>query len=120
MGMLSRAASRVRQIGQCEGGVISDMPSGSRHTTTFRKLPMHAPSAKTNRITTTCWATDMLVCCSTGVSPVSVFQKKARARRPCHTSLASRAHSQHARDVHADLFHAQVRDLQLGGHHLAV
>jgi hypothetical protein len=29
--------------GHCDGGVASDSPRGSRHTTTFRKLPMIAP-----------------------------------------------------------------------------
>jgi hypothetical protein len=33
-------------LGQCDGGVISDSPRGSLHTTTFRKLPTHAPSRK--------------------------------------------------------------------------
>jgi hypothetical protein len=34
-------------LGQCDGGVMSDSPRGSRQTTTFRKLPTQAPKAKT-------------------------------------------------------------------------
>src|SRR5688500_1125763 len=46
IGTLSYHLSSRSHFGQCEGGVISDSPRGRRHTTTFRKLPMHAPSRK--------------------------------------------------------------------------
>src|SRR5262249_60464255 len=42
-GTLSRGATGVSQLGQCERGLTSDCPIGSRYTTTFRKLPMTAP-----------------------------------------------------------------------------
>src|SRR5689334_4366022 len=48
-GMLSYHGSSFSHLGQCDGGVTSDSPRGSRQTTTFKKLPMHAPS--TNRET---------------------------------------------------------------------
>jgi hypothetical protein len=49
-GMLSYQRSGVLHLGQCDGGVISDSPRGNRQTTTFKKLPMHAPRAKKKRM----------------------------------------------------------------------
>src|SRR6202035_5989698 len=48
--MLSYHLSVLLHFGQCEGGVARDSPRGSRHTTTFRKLPMQAPRAKKKMI----------------------------------------------------------------------
>src|SRR5437879_6955006 len=53
-GILSYHASGVLHFGQCDGGVTSDSPRGSRHTTTFKKLPTHAPSAKINGMNARC------------------------------------------------------------------
>src|SRR5437763_16573691 len=51
-GRLSYHLSRLLHLGQCEAGVTSDSPRGSRQTTTFKKLPIHAPSRnrKTGRV----------------------------------------------------------------------
>src|SRR4051812_24303829 len=54
-GMLSRQASRCSHLGHREGGVISDSSRGNRQTTTFRKLPMHAPRAKKKQMKMRCW-----------------------------------------------------------------
>src|SRR5689334_5701188 len=66
-GMLSYHLSGLLHLGQCDGGcdnpsiVFSSGPNtersfgscsicGKRQTTTFKKLPTHAPSAKTKRM----------------------------------------------------------------------
>src|SRR3954470_17162158 len=54
-GMLSRQASRCSHLGHREGGVMSDSSRGNRQTTTFKKLPMHAPNAKKKQMKMRCW-----------------------------------------------------------------
>ena len=49
-GTLSYHVSGLSHLGQCDGGETSDSSRGSRQTTTFRKLPMHAPSAKRKKM----------------------------------------------------------------------
>ena len=41
-GTLSNQRIGCLQAGQCDGGRIRLIPSGSRYTTTFRKLPIGA------------------------------------------------------------------------------
>jgi hypothetical protein len=43
MGMLSRAHTRLPHAKQCEAGLTTDMPSGTRTIHTLRKLPHSAP-----------------------------------------------------------------------------
>jgi hypothetical protein len=44
-GRLSYHLRVLPHLGQCEGGVTIDSPRGRRQTTTFKKLPTHAPNA---------------------------------------------------------------------------
>src|SRR5436190_20919405 len=53
--MLSRQASLCSHFGHREGGVINDSSRGNRQTTTFKKLPMLAPSAKKKQMKMRCW-----------------------------------------------------------------
>src|SRR5258707_15746320 len=45
--MLSRSRISVPQCMQAERGLTTERPSGSRAATTFRKLPIASPGAKT-------------------------------------------------------------------------
>ena len=53
-GTLSYGLTGAPHSGQCEPGLTSDSPAGTRWATTFRKLPMTAP----NRPVTTISAAD--------------------------------------------------------------
>jgi hypothetical protein len=46
MGILSNQRIRCLHVGQCDGGVIKLIALGIRYTTTFKKLPIAAPTTK--------------------------------------------------------------------------
>jgi hypothetical protein len=45
-GTRSMGFKGVLHLGQCEGGMTMDSPSGRRYMTTFKKLPIKSPSIK--------------------------------------------------------------------------
>src|SRR5688500_2773597 len=99
-GTLSYHLRRLPHLGQCEGGVTSDSPRGSRQTTTFRKLPTHAPKAKRKTMYVTCWAKGRVA---------------YQVRLPCNSPTLDEA-----RDVDHRVRRRLVRHVEFRGHRRAV
>src|SRR3954467_8489092 len=98
--MLSYHRSGVLHFGQCEPGETSDSSRGKRQTTTFKKLPTHAPRAKRKRMKVRCESIS-------GLTPSPWIQGEGRREGIIQ--------SHHLRHVHHRLFHGKICHVQLGG-----